>query len=180
VTAAAGGHFAFRSLPLIVQLLFWGNISYLYQSLSIGVPLGPSFASFDPLHSGKYNVGISNITVTEWRKQAEVKGLKPVDIKYYQTQDAVTLPSARVGTTATSDPAPVPRITSRSPGRPRFSTPTQAPEAPSKARSRQPPRRTMVWSKRCPPRSTKSSGAATTPSSSPGGTSCRKPLRRPR
>ncbi len=38
---------AFRSIPLIVQLLFWFNIAYLYQNLSIGIPFGPSFFSFD-------------------------------------------------------------------------------------------------------------------------------------
>jgi polar amino acid transport system permease protein len=34
---------AFRSIPLIVQLLFWFNIGYLYQTLGVGVPFGPSF-----------------------------------------------------------------------------------------------------------------------------------------
>ena len=38
---------AFRSIPLIVQLLFWFNIAYLYQSLSIGIPFGPTFFTFD-------------------------------------------------------------------------------------------------------------------------------------
>jgi polar amino acid transport system permease protein len=38
---------AFRSIPLIVQLLFWFNISYLYQRLSLGVPFGPEFVSFE-------------------------------------------------------------------------------------------------------------------------------------
>jgi polar amino acid transport system permease protein len=38
---------AFRSIPLIVQLLFWFNIAYLYQNLSIGIPFGPAFFSFD-------------------------------------------------------------------------------------------------------------------------------------
>ncbi len=38
---------AFRSIPLIVQLLFWFNIAYLYQTLTIGIPFGPSFFSFD-------------------------------------------------------------------------------------------------------------------------------------
>ncbi|MFI9009366.1 amino acid ABC transporter permease [Actinosynnema sp. NPDC053489] len=37
---------AFRSIPLIVQLLFWFNISYLYDELSFGIPFGPSFVSF--------------------------------------------------------------------------------------------------------------------------------------
>lgn len=38
---------AFRSIPLIVQLLFWFNISYLYQRLSLGIPFGPEFVSFE-------------------------------------------------------------------------------------------------------------------------------------
>ncbi|RDI43871.1 amino acid ABC transporter permease [Nocardia mexicana] len=38
---------AFRSIPLIVQLLFWFNIAYLYQRLSIGIPFGPAFLTFD-------------------------------------------------------------------------------------------------------------------------------------
>ncbi|MER6523767.1 amino acid ABC transporter permease [Streptomyces sp. NPDC001508] len=35
-----------RSVPLLVQVLFWFNISYLYSRLSIGVPFGPEFFSF--------------------------------------------------------------------------------------------------------------------------------------
>jgi len=38
---------AFRSIPLIVQLLFWFNIAYLYPSLSVGVPFGPAFFTVD-------------------------------------------------------------------------------------------------------------------------------------
>ncbi|MCQ4118083.1 amino acid ABC transporter permease [Rhodococcus tibetensis] len=38
---------AFRSIPLIVQLLFWFNITYLYQTLSVGIPFGPGFFSFE-------------------------------------------------------------------------------------------------------------------------------------
>lgn len=38
---------AFRSIPLIVQLLFWFNIAYLYQRLSVGVPFGPAFFDFE-------------------------------------------------------------------------------------------------------------------------------------
>ena len=34
---------AFRSIPLIVQLLFWFNLAYLYQELSVGIPFGPAF-----------------------------------------------------------------------------------------------------------------------------------------
>ncbi|MFC8044337.1 amino acid ABC transporter permease [Nocardia sp. NPDC057353] len=38
---------AFRSIPLIVQLLFWFNIAYLYKHLSIGIPFGPAFVDFE-------------------------------------------------------------------------------------------------------------------------------------
>ncbi|MGW2254552.1 amino acid ABC transporter permease [Kitasatospora sp. NPDC001660] len=38
---------AFRSIPLIVQLVFWFNLSYLYKQLGVGVPFGPTFLSFD-------------------------------------------------------------------------------------------------------------------------------------
>ncbi|WP_039797088.1 amino acid ABC transporter permease [Nocardia araoensis] len=38
---------AFRSIPLIVQLLFWFNIAYLYQTLSVGVPFGPALFTFE-------------------------------------------------------------------------------------------------------------------------------------
>jgi polar amino acid transport system permease protein len=36
----------FRSVPLIVQLLFWANLGYLYDTLRVGVPFGPGFAEF--------------------------------------------------------------------------------------------------------------------------------------
>ncbi|MFF3568073.1 amino acid ABC transporter permease [Nocardia jiangxiensis] len=38
---------AFRSIPLIVQLLFWFNIAYLYKRMAIGIPFGPAFFTFD-------------------------------------------------------------------------------------------------------------------------------------
>ncbi|GAA0915130.1 amino acid ABC transporter permease [Virgisporangium aurantiacum] len=33
----------FRSVPLILQLLFWFNLALLYDRISIGVPFGPAF-----------------------------------------------------------------------------------------------------------------------------------------
>ncbi|WP_185757330.1 amino acid ABC transporter permease [Nocardia bhagyanarayanae] len=38
---------AFRSIPMIVQLLFWFNIAYLYRTLSLGIPFGPAFLTFE-------------------------------------------------------------------------------------------------------------------------------------
>ena len=37
----------FRSVPLLVQLLFWFSIGALYPRLSVGIPFGPEFASAD-------------------------------------------------------------------------------------------------------------------------------------
>lgn len=42
----AGGYvWLFRGTPLLVQLIFWFNLSALYPRLSIGIPFGPTFAS---------------------------------------------------------------------------------------------------------------------------------------
>ncbi|MFE6053283.1 amino acid ABC transporter permease [Kitasatospora sp. NPDC056446] len=37
----------FRSIPLIVQLVFWFNLSYLYKRFGFGIPFGPTFGEFE-------------------------------------------------------------------------------------------------------------------------------------
>lgn len=37
----------FRGIPPLVQLIFWFNLAYLLPRLSIGIPFGPQFASWD-------------------------------------------------------------------------------------------------------------------------------------
>ena len=39
-----------RSVPLLVQLLFWYELASLYPRLSFGIPFGPEFASFKTAH----------------------------------------------------------------------------------------------------------------------------------
>ncbi|MBF6134434.1 amino acid ABC transporter permease [Nocardia otitidiscaviarum] len=39
----------FRGTPVYVQLVFWGLFPGLYQTITIGVPFGPSFADFNVL-----------------------------------------------------------------------------------------------------------------------------------
>lgn len=34
-----------RSIPVLLQLIFWFNLAYLFPQLSIGIPFGPTFAS---------------------------------------------------------------------------------------------------------------------------------------
>ncbi|MBB3771818.1 polar amino acid transport system permease protein [Angulomicrobium amanitiforme] len=44
----AGGYlWIFRGTPLLVQLIFWYNLSALYPQITIGFPFGPSLGSFD-------------------------------------------------------------------------------------------------------------------------------------
>lgn len=35
-----------RSVPALLQLIFWFNLAYLFPKFSIGIPLGPTFASW--------------------------------------------------------------------------------------------------------------------------------------
>jgi len=37
----------FRGTPVYVQLVFWGMLAVLYPRLSVGIPFGPEFFSFD-------------------------------------------------------------------------------------------------------------------------------------
>lgn len=47
LTALSWGYtWLFRSVPMLVQLLFWYNISLLYPKLSLGIPFGPAFTEF--------------------------------------------------------------------------------------------------------------------------------------
>lgn len=43
-TVCGGYVWFFRGTPLLVQLIFWYNLSYLLPRLSVGIPFGPTFA----------------------------------------------------------------------------------------------------------------------------------------
>lgn len=46
-SVAAGYIWLFRGTPQIAQLLFWNFLAALYPRLSLGIPFGPEFVSFD-------------------------------------------------------------------------------------------------------------------------------------
>ncbi|MBI0383948.1 ABC transporter permease subunit, partial [Streptomyces albiflaviniger] len=46
-TVAAAFIWVFRSIPMLVQLLFWYNLAALFPTLSLGIPWGPRFVTFD-------------------------------------------------------------------------------------------------------------------------------------
>ncbi|MFL6114003.1 MAG: amino acid ABC transporter permease [Catenulispora sp.] len=49
-TLSFGFVWLIRSVPMLVQLLFWYELASLYPRLSLGVPFGPEFASFKTAH----------------------------------------------------------------------------------------------------------------------------------
>ncbi len=97
VSSASGLYIAFfRGTPLLVQLIFWYNLSALYPTLSIGVPFGPSFVS------GSSNAFITplvaallGLTLNEGAYMAEIvrAGLQSVDTG--QTEAAQALGMSR-------------------------------------------------------------------------------------
>lgn len=53
--ASFGYTWLFRGTPLLVQLIFWFNLSALYRRISIGVPFGPELFG-----------GSANVIITPW------------------------------------------------------------------------------------------------------------------
>ncbi|WP_031465651.1 amino acid ABC transporter permease [Sciscionella sediminilitoris] len=57
----------FRGTPLLVQLVFWYNMSALMPRLSIGIPFGPAFANFEtnsvitPMTAAILGLGLNEI-----------------------------------------------------------------------------------------------------------------------
>ena len=55
----------FRGTPVLVQLLFWYSFAYLFSNLSIGIPFGPTFHTWDtnslitPFIAGVLGLGLN-------------------------------------------------------------------------------------------------------------------------
>ncbi|MEN3539547.1 amino acid ABC transporter permease [Microbispora sp. ZYX-F-249] len=72
----------FRSIPPLVQLIFWFNLSYLLPRISLGVPFGPTFVSW-PTNSviSSLTAAIIGLTLHEAAYMAEIvrAGITAVD-----------------------------------------------------------------------------------------------------
>lgn len=85
----------FRSVPLIVVLLFLYNFSALYPTLSVGVPFGPAFFTFDESRlAADIVVAVVGLTLCEAAYAAEVvrSGLLSVDQGQHEAASALGLP----------------------------------------------------------------------------------------
>lgn len=88
----------FRSIPLIVNLLFWYNLAYLYPTLSIGIPFGPSFGSRETLDLfSPMTAAIIGLAVHQAAYSSEVmrSGLLAVDFGQREAAAALGIPRFR-------------------------------------------------------------------------------------
>lgn len=88
----------FRSIPLIVLLLFLANVSALYSSLSLGIPFGPGFVRFDANDVlSFFVVAVLGLSLNEAAYAAEIvrSGIISVDHGQREAAAALGLPRWR-------------------------------------------------------------------------------------
>ncbi|MEV4359538.1 amino acid ABC transporter permease [Nonomuraea sp. NPDC049625] len=88
----------FRSVPLILQLLFWYNLALLYPRLSVGVPFGPAFFDFGTMDLiGPLTAAALGLALHQAAYAAEIvrSGLLSVDHGQREAAAALGLPPAR-------------------------------------------------------------------------------------
>ncbi len=88
----------FRGTPLLVQLLFWYNMSTLFPTISIGIPFGPTFGEW-PTNDviTPLTAAIAGLSLNEAAYMAEIirGGLLSVERGQYETADAFGMTKAR-------------------------------------------------------------------------------------
>ncbi|GAA4945263.1 amino acid ABC transporter permease [Actinoplanes utahensis] len=87
----------FRSVPLLVQLLFWANLGYLYESLQIGIPFGPGFSFPTVSLIGSFGAALLGLALHEAAYAGEVirAGLLSVDQGQHEAATALGIPRWR-------------------------------------------------------------------------------------
>ncbi|MDQ0778249.1 polar amino acid transport system permease protein [Streptomyces aurantiacus] len=89
---------AFRSIPLIVQLLFWFNLAYLYKELEFGIPFGPGFFTFDTMGLvGAMSAAVLGLALHQAAYAAEIVrgGVLAVDSGQLEAAAALGIPRLR-------------------------------------------------------------------------------------
>ena len=89
----------FRSLPLIVVLIILYNFSYLYDTLSLGIPFtGVTWASYQTINVlGQFSTAVVGLTLVQSAYTAEIirGGFLGVDHGQYEAAAALGLPAWR-------------------------------------------------------------------------------------
>ncbi|MFJ9527293.1 ABC transporter permease subunit [Streptomyces sp. SID5594] len=97
-TVAYGYIWAFRSIPLIVQLLFWFNLAYLYKELQFGIPFGPGFFTFDTMNLvGAVSAAVLGLALHQAAYAAEIVrgGVLAVGSGQLEAASALGIPRLR-------------------------------------------------------------------------------------
>ncbi|MFB6897781.1 amino acid ABC transporter permease [Streptomyces hydrogenans] len=88
----------FRSIPMIVQLVFWFNLSALYERLGVGIPFGPVFWSVDSNSLiGTIGAAVIGLTLHQAAYAAEIVrgGVIAVDHGQLEAAAALGIPRLR-------------------------------------------------------------------------------------
>ncbi|CAM5604969.1 Amino acid ABC transporter, permease protein OS=Streptomyces fumanus OX=67302 GN=GCM10018772_28110 PE=3 SV=1 [Streptomyces fumanus] len=88
----------FRSIPMIVQLVFWFNLSALYERLGLGIPFGPVFWSVDSDSLiGTIGAAVIGLTLHQAAYAAEIVrgGVVSVDGGQLEAAAALGIPRLR-------------------------------------------------------------------------------------
>ncbi|WNV90477.1 amino acid ABC transporter permease [Umezawaea sp. Da 62-37] len=86
----------FRSVPMLVQLLFWFNIGALYPTLSFGIPFGPDFLSLSSTNLiGPTAAVIIGLTLHEAAYAAEIVRGGVISVEQGQVEAALALGMGR-------------------------------------------------------------------------------------
>lgn len=88
----------FRSVPLLLQILLWYNLAFLYPQLTLGIPFGPEFASFDTLRIiDKFWAAILALALSQAAYSAELirGGILSVDQGQQEAAASLGIPRGR-------------------------------------------------------------------------------------
>jgi len=89
----------FRGTPLIAQLLFWNFLAALYPRLSLGVPFGPEFISFDTNQLiNQFTACLLGLGLNEAAYMAEIVRGGLVSVDEGQSEAAGALGMSRIQT----------------------------------------------------------------------------------
>ncbi|MGW5284911.1 amino acid ABC transporter permease [Streptomyces collinus] len=98
-TLSWGYVWIFRSVPLLVQLLFWFNIGALYPTLGIGIPFGPQVVTVKTVNLlGPTLTAVIGLTLHEAAYAAEVVRGGILSVEAGQTEAAQALGIGRLRT----------------------------------------------------------------------------------
>jgi polar amino acid transport system permease protein len=88
----------FRGTPVLVQLLFWYNLSYLYPTFTVGVPFGPGFVHFSANSITPFLAAALGLSLNEGAYMAEIVRAGILSVDEGQAEAASSLGMTRGAT----------------------------------------------------------------------------------